>query len=142
MTAIGASVSGVPCRVSTRRTSLPHVRAWAPMLTAGAEGRMGGGGRRGRGTRIALAGSRGLYKPVGGLGPRVVDDLQQENKHHPFEEGRGVRKGGLVFGLAEQMGVGLGEQVDPCHLIVVSAFDSREDKGKEVLAVEEPSSPE
>ena len=37
------------------------------------------------------------------------------------------------------MGVGLGEQVDPCHLIVVSAFDSREDEGKEVFTVEEPA---
>ena len=37
------------------------------------------------------------------------------------------------------MGVGLGEQVDPHHLIVISAFDSREDEGKEVFAVEEPA---
>jgi len=34
--------------------------------------------------------------------------------------------------------MGLGEQVNPCNLIVVPAFDSREDKGKKVLAVKEP----
>ena len=40
------------------------------------------------------------------------------------------------------MGAGLGEQVNPCHLVVIPTFDSREDKGKEVLAVEVPTSPE
>ena len=93
-------------------------------------------GRRGRDMHIVLAGGRGLYELVGGLGPRVVDNLQEKNKHHPFEKGRGVRTGGQVFGLVEQMGVGLEEQVDPCYLIVISAFDSREDKGKEVFVVE------
>ena len=137
-TTIGVTVSEVPCGVSTGRTLLPCVGAWAPMSTAGAEGRTGGGGRRGRGMHTMLVGSRGLYKLVGRLGPRVVDDFQQENKHHPFEKGRGVRKGGQVFSLAKQVGVGLGEQVDPRHLIVISAFDSREDEGKEVFAVEEP----
>ena len=88
---------------------------------------------------MAPVGSRGLYELVSRWGPRVVDDLQEKNKHHPFEKGRGVRKGCQVFGLAEQVEVSLGEQVDPCHLIVVSAFDSREDEGKEVFAVEEPA---
>ena len=40
----------------------------------------------------------------------------------------------------KQVGVGLGEQVDPCHLIIIPTFDSRENKGKEVLTVEEPTS--
>jgi len=42
----------------------------------------------------------------------------------------------------KQVGVGLGEQVDPHHLVILPAFDSREDEGKEMLAVEEPASPE
>ena len=40
------------------------------------------------------------------------------------------------------MGVGLGEQVNPCYLIVLSAFDCREDEEKEMVAVKEPASPE
>ena len=86
---------------------------------------------------MSSMGGRGLYKLVGGWGPRVVDDLQEKNKHHRFEKGGGVGKRCQVFGLVEQVGVGLGEQVNPRHLIVISAFDSREDEGKEVVAVEE-----
>ena len=49
---------------------------------------------------MVLAGGKGLYKLVGGLGPRVVDNLQEKNKYYPFEKGRGVRKRRQVFGLA------------------------------------------
>ena len=55
-----------------------------------------------------LARSQCLDKLVDCKRLRSVDNLQQENKHHPFEEGRGVRKGGQVFGLVEQVGMGLG----------------------------------
>jgi len=82
--------------------------------------------------------SRRLDKLVDQQGPRVIDNLQEKNKHHPLEKGRGVQKGGQVFGLAEQMGMGLGEQVDPCNLVVVPTFDSGEKEGKKVFAVEEP----
>ena len=49
---------------------------------------------------------------------------------------------GQVFGLAKQVGMGLGKQVDPRNLIVVTALDSGEDKAKEVLTVEEPTGTE
>ena len=42
-TAIGVTVSGVPCRVSTGRTLLPCVGAWVPTLATEAKGRMEGG---------------------------------------------------------------------------------------------------
>ena len=90
---------------------------------------------------MAPAWSRGLDKLVGGLGPRVIDNLQKKNKYHLFEKGERVRMGGQVFGLAEQMGMGLGEQVDPHHLVILAAFDCGEDKGKEMFAVKEPASP-
>jgi len=96
-----------------------------------------GGEEEGAGGSTGCRG-RGLDKPVNRKGPRVVDNFQEINKHHPFEEGRGVRKGGQVFGLAEQVGVSLGKQVNPCNLIVGSTLDSGEDKAKEVLVVEEP----
>jgi len=38
------------------------------------------------------------------------------------------------------VGVGLGEQVNLCNLIVVAAFDCGEDEGKEMFAVEKPAS--
>ena len=62
----------------------------------------------------------------------------QQNEHHPLEKRRGVRKGGQVFGLAKQVGVGLGEQVDLRNLVVSSALDSGENKAKEVLTIEKP----
>ena len=55
--------------------------------------------------------SRGLDELVSGLGLRVVDNLQQKNEHHPLEEGERIGRGGQVFGLAKQVGMGLGEQV-------------------------------
>ena len=85
--------------------------------------------------------SRGLDKLVDRRRPGSVDNLQEKNKHHSLEERGGVRKGGQVFGLAKQVGVGLGKQVDPHNLIVVTALDSGEDKAKEVFAVDEPMSP-
>jgi len=57
---------------------------------------------------VALARSRCLDKLVDHKRLRSIDNLKQENKHHPLEKGRGVRKGGQVFGLAEQVGMGLG----------------------------------
>ena len=57
---------------------------------------------------MALARSRCLDKLVDHKRLRSIDNLKQENKHHPLEKGRGVRKGGQVFGLAEQVGMGLG----------------------------------
>jgi len=57
---------------------------------------------------MALVRSRCLDKLVDCERLRGVDNLEQENKHYPFEEGRGVRKRGQVFGLAEQVGMGLG----------------------------------
>ena len=84
--------------------------------------------------------SRGLDKLVSGLGPRVIDNLQKKNKYYPLEEGKRVGRGCQVFGLAEQVGMGLGEQVEPHHLVVLTAFDIREDKGKEMLAVKKLAS--
>ena len=56
-----------------------------------------------------LARGRCLDKLVDREGPRGIDNLQKENEHHPLEKRGGVRKGGQVFGLAEQVGVGLGK---------------------------------
>ena len=85
--------------------------------------------------------SRGLDKLINRGWPGSVDNVQKENKHHPLEERGGVRKRGQVFGLAKQVGVGLGEQVNPHNLVVVTALDSGEDKAEEVFMVDEPASP-
>ena len=102
----------------------------------------GRGERGGQSEHAVLARGRGLDKLVNRERLRSVDNLQKENEHHPLEKRGGVGKGGQVFGLAEQVGMGLGQEVDPCNLVVVSTLDRREDKAKKVLAVEEPASPE
>ena len=89
---------------------------------------------------MAPARSGCLDKLVNRGRPRGVDNLKEENKHHSLEKRGGVRKGCQVFGLVEQVGMGLWKQVDPHNLIVVPALGSGKDEAKEVFTVDEPAS--
>jgi len=53
-----------------------------------------------------------------------VDNLQQKSEHDPLEEGKRVGRGSQGFRLAKQVGVGVGDQVDPHNVVVVATFDS------------------
>ena len=44
--------------------------------------------------------------------------------------------------LAKQMGMGCREQVYPCSVIVVTAFDSREGKRRQMRAIKKPAGSE
>ena len=76
------------------------------------------------------------------MSPLVVDDLQKKSKKNPLAQGEGVRGGSQSQGLANQVGMGLGSELNPGYLVANVHFLGKDDKGKEVVTVEEPASTE
>ena len=76
------------------------------------------------------------------MGPLVVDDLQYKSKKNPFAQGEGIRGGSQSQGLANQVGMGLESKLNPGYLVAGVRFLGKDNEGKKVVAVEEPTSTE
>jgi len=74
--------------------------------------------------------------------PPVVDNLQNKSKHDPLEQGQRVKGGGQGDSLANQMGMGLGSELNLGNVIAVVGLLSKHNEGKDVVVVEEPASTE
>jgi len=74
--------------------------------------------------------------------PPVVDNLQNKSKHDPLEQGQRVKGRGQGDSLADQVGMCLGSELDPGNVVAVVGLLSEHNKGKDVVAVEEPASTE
>jgi len=74
--------------------------------------------------------------------PPVVDNLQKKSKHDPLEQGQRVKGWGQGDGLADQVGMSLGSELDPGNVVAVVGLLSEHDKGKDVVTVDEPASTE
>jgi len=72
--------------------------------------------------------------------PLVVDNLQNKSKHDPLEQGQRVKGGCQGDCLADQVGMSLGSKLDPGNVVAVVGLLSEHNKGKDVVAVEEPAS--
>jgi len=74
--------------------------------------------------------------------PPVVDNLQKKSKHDLLEQGQRVKGRGQGDSLADQVGMCLGSELDPGNVVAVVSLLSEHDKGKDVVAVDEPASTE
>jgi len=67
-----------------------------------------------------------------------VDNLQNERKHNPLDQGQGVRGCCKRKSLLDQVGVQLGRELNPGDFVTLASFLGEEGKRKDVSAVDEP----
>jgi len=61
--------------------------------------------------------------------PPVVDNLQKKSKHDPLEQGQRVKGRGQGDSLADQVGMGLGSELDPGNVVAIVGLLRKHDKG-------------
>jgi len=70
---------------------------------------------------------------------RGVDNLQNERKHDPLDQGQGVRGWCKRESLLDQVGVQLGKELNPGDFVTLTSLLGEEGKRKDVGAVDKPA---